>query len=32
MTGHLICDKPNESLDEWDGNIHIDGGAVINSK
>lgn len=29
--GHVVCDKPNESLDEWDGNTHFDS-KVVNSK
>ena len=22
LKGEIVCDMPNESLDEWDGNIH----------
>ena len=29
--GEVVCDPPNESLDEWDGNVHS-GGKVINCK
>jgi P-type E1-E2 ATPase len=29
--GHVVCDRPNESLDEWDGNSHFSG-KVLNSK
>lgn len=29
--GEVICDKPNENLDEWDGNIHFQG-KVLNCK
>ncbi len=29
--GHVVCDPPNASLDEWDGNIHTDS-SVLNSK
>jgi magnesium-transporting ATPase (P-type) len=25
LVGHVVCDQPNESLDEWDGNIHFNG-------
>jgi P-type E1-E2 ATPase len=31
FSGELVCDPPNESLDEWDGNIH-QSGKIINSK
>lgn len=33
--GHLVCDPPHESLEEWDGNIHINSkgsNQVFNSK
>jgi len=25
LEGHVVCDLPNPSLDEWDGNIHFNG-------
>lgn len=29
--GEIVCDPPNESLEEWDGNIHSNG-KIINGK
>ena len=31
LQGEVVCDKPHESLDEWDGNIHYSG-KVLNCK
>ena len=25
LNGEVVCDQPNESLDDWDGNIHFNG-------
>lgn len=30
--GEVMCDSPNENLDEWDGNIHIENSKVFNCK
>ena len=32
--GSVVCDMPNASLDDWDGNIHIEAptSAVINCR
>ncbi len=30
MKGELVCDNPNESLEEWDANILINGARPIN--
>jgi P-type E1-E2 ATPase len=33
MTGEVVCDAPNESLEDWDGNIHFtQQGKVVNAK
>lgn len=32
MSGELVCDPPDESLDDWDGNIHFSSGYVVNSR
>jgi P-type E1-E2 ATPase len=29
--GEVVCDSPNESLEDWDGNIHFDG-KVLNCR
>lgn len=29
--GEVVCDPPNESLDDWDGNIHFES-RVLNCK
>ena len=31
-TGIIQCDFPNESLEDWDGNIHFNSGKVLNAK
>lgn len=31
LIGELVCDQPNESLDDWDGNIHFNN-TVLNCK
>lgn len=31
LSGEVVCDTPNESLDDWDGNIHFNGN-VINCR
>ena len=31
FSGEIVCDPPNESLEEWDGNIHA-AGKIINGK
>ena len=30
LNGEVVCDLPNESLDQWDGNIHYNN-TVLNS-
>lgn len=30
ISGTIDCDKPNEFLDSWDGNVAISGGHTIN--
>lgn len=32
LTGSIVCDPPHESLDEWDGNLDIDGEPTVNNK
>lgn len=32
LKGEIVCDKPNENLEEFDGNIHINGGRVLNCR
>jgi len=33
MTGEVQCDAPNESLEDWDGNVHFtQQGKVVNAK
>jgi len=33
MTGEVLCDAPNESLEDWDGNVHFTKqGKVVNSR
>lgn len=32
IKGELVCDSPNENLDEWDGNIHILNQPTFNCK
>ena len=33
MTGEVQCDAPNESLEDWDGNVHFtQQGKIINAK
>ena len=33
MTGEVQCDAPNESLEDWDGNVHFtEQGKVVNAK
>jgi hypothetical protein len=32
VSGLVQCDQPNESLEEWDGNIHFSNGQVHNAK
>ena len=31
LNGEVVCDPPNESLDEWDANIHFSG-SLLNCK
>jgi hypothetical protein len=31
LNGEVVCDPPNESLDEWDANIHFSGN-LLNCK
>lgn len=31
FSGHIICDMPNENLDEWDGNVSF-GSTLLNCK
>jgi magnesium-transporting ATPase (P-type) len=31
VSGEVVCDPPNESLDDWDGNIHYNN-TVLNCK
>jgi len=33
MTGEVLCDAPNESLEDWDGNVHFtQQGKVVNAR
>jgi magnesium-transporting ATPase (P-type) len=32
FSGHVICDPPNPSLDDWNANVHYGNNSLVNCK